>query len=137
DPQMHDPPAPVLNDRKVRAHSPKKSRTVEQCDSGSRQEVESYQRSWCALFLERRNGSTRNQEEPQQQTNKKRCLPDSAKIYVFVALMSEPKPQTSGQLVHDREPLPGHRPQNNYQQRAKENIYAELLPFRFVTADEG
>src|SRR6185295_7931713 len=99
---MHHPPTPIFDDRKVRTHSPKKSWTVEQCDSGSGQKVESYQRSWCALFLERGNGSTRNQKKPQQQTNKKRRLPDPAKIHVFVALMSEPKPQTSRQLVRDR-----------------------------------
>src|SRR6185295_14373175 len=95
------------------AHSPKESGTIEQRDSGRRQEVESYQRSRCALFSERWNRSPRNQEEPQEQANKECSLPDSTQVNIFIALVSEPKPQITGQLVHDRQPLPSHRTQND------------------------
>src|SRR6185503_14497585 len=105
---MHHPPTPILHHRKMRTHSPEKSRTIEQRDSSRRQKVESYQRSRCAFFLKRRNRSSGNQEKPQEQTKKKCRLPYSAQVHVFVALMPKPKPETTGQLVHDRKPLPGH-----------------------------
>ena len=73
-----------------------------------------------AFLLERGNRRARNQEEPQEQTDKQRRLPDSAQVNVFVTLMSEPKPQTAGQLVHHRQPLPGHRTEHHDQQSAEQ-----------------
>src|SRR4026207_2163239 len=97
----------------MRAHAPKESGTVEQRKYGRRQKVECYQGSWCALLSECWNRSPCDQEEPQEQANEKRRLPDPAQVNVFIPLVSEPKPQTTGQLMHDRQPLSGHRTQNN------------------------
>ena len=35
DPKMHDPPAPIFDDRDVRAHSPEKSGRVKERDTGA------------------------------------------------------------------------------------------------------
>src|SRR5215203_2981102 len=66
DPEMHDPPAPVFDDRNMRFHSPEKSGAVKKRDSRRRQQIKQDERFAVALAFQTRNRRPRDQKQPEQ-----------------------------------------------------------------------
>src|SRR5262249_57893196 len=86
-PQMNYPPAPILDERKVRFHTPEQPGAVKQRNARRRDYVKNHQRFLVVSSPQRRNRRPRYQEEPQQKAGEQRRLPDAPQVDVLIALM--------------------------------------------------
>ena len=123
DPQVHDPPSPVLGDGEVRLPVPEQPRDVEQRDGGRGQQEQRQQ----VTALPRPEGGPHrpdHQQQPQEQADRQEELPEPPQVHVLVALVAKPEVRHVAQPLLDGEPLARHRPDNDDQQASEQEVDA-------------
>ena len=131
-PQVHHPPAPVVDHRHVGLLAPHQAGAVEQGDRDGRQEQQADDRRHLVLALERRPQGAAHQQQPQQQADEQEGLPETADVDVFPALVAEPEVVLQVHLLHHREPLADERADHDDQQADEQEVDAGALVLGFM-----
>ena len=87
--------------------------------------------------FERRPQRAAHEHQPDQQADEQEDLPEPAEVHVLVALVAEPEVGGEAQPLHHREPLAGHRADDDDQQADEQEVHAEPLELRLVARDGG
>ena len=135
DPQVHQPPAPVLDHRQLSVLVPHQACAVEQADRHRRQEQQRDDRPAFAPAAHGRPQRAADEHEPEQQPDEQEPLPEAADVGVFPALVAEPEVAIQAELLHHREPLAGERADHDDQQADPQQVDAEALELRLVPGD--
>ena len=109
DPQVHQPPAPVLDHRVVGVLAPGERGGVEAADAGRRQEHHRDQAARLRRLLQRRPQGAAEQEDPEQQADEQQDLPDAAHAGELEALVAEPEAEVDAAVLQRAEPAGGGR----------------------------
>ena len=89
DPEVHDPPAPVVGDRHVRARRVEEADRVEERDRDRGVEEQVREAALVTLGLQRRLDARGHEDEPEHHPGDERDLPDAAELDVLVALVAD------------------------------------------------
>ena len=132
DPQVHEPPSPVLDHRVVRALAPDERRRVERADARGRQEHHRDQAARLRGPLQCRPQRAAEQRQPEQQADEQQHLPDAAHAREFEALVADPEAEIDALLLQRAEPAERGRADDDRDQRPEQDVHAELLMLRLV-----
>ncbi|MNK94275.1 hypothetical protein D3C87_1144720 [compost metagenome] len=136
DPQVHDPPTPVLHDRQMGALAIEQASAVEQTD-GDYRRGQQRQQVLVAGLTQGREHRAQHQHQPEHDPGELGDLPQTTQINIFVTLMPEPEAPLRRHQLGDGEEVAGIRTNDHQRQRPEQYIHAELLPFRiFAAIDE-
>ncbi|CAM5637632.1 hypothetical protein RLIN73S_04754 [Rhodanobacter lindaniclasticus] len=135
-PQVHHPPAPVLDHRDMGVLAPHQAGAVEQADRHGGQEQQADDRGAFLLAVHRRPQRAADQEQPQHQADEQEDLPEAAQVDVLPTLVAEPEVLRQIHLVHHRQPLAGERADHDDQQAHPQEVHPEPLELRLVTGDQ-
>jgi hypothetical protein len=134
-PQVHHPPAPVLDHGDVGVLAPHQARAVEHADRDRRQEEQADDRTHLVAPRHRGPQGASHEGQPQDQAHEQEDLPEAADVGVFPALVSEPEVLFQAQLLHHREPLAGEGADHDDQQADEQHVHAQSLELRFMARD--
>ena len=98
DPEVHDPPAPVVGDGDVRARRVEEADRVEQRDRDRGVEEQVGEAALVLLGRERRLHRAVHEAEPEQHPTDEADLPDAAELDVLVALVADEPAVRAGEL---------------------------------------
>ncbi|CUJ72886.1 Uncharacterised protein [Achromobacter aegrifaciens] len=133
-PQVHDPPAPVLHHRQVRAFAVEEAGAVEQADGADRSGQERQQVLVPARRAQRRHDAAQHQHQPEADAGELADLPQAAQVHVFIALVAQPEVQVRRHDLRDREVVPGERSDHHQHQRPEQDVDAKLLELGIAPA---
>ncbi|KAG1436377.1 hypothetical protein G6F57_020692 [Rhizopus arrhizus] len=109
DPQVHDPPAPVLHYRQVRAFAVEEARAIEQPDRADRRRQQRQQVLVAARLAQGGHDAPQHQHQPEADAGEFADLPQPAQVHVFIALMAKPEVQVGRHDLRDRQIVAGCR----------------------------
>ena len=137
DPQVHHPPAPVLDHRRCACARPTsgRRRRTGRCATVDRNSRPTIDSNLVAPAHDRRPQRAADQGQPQQQADEQEDLPEAADVDVFPALVAEPEVVLQAQLLHHREPLAGERADHDDQQAGEQEVHAQALELRLMPGD--
>ncbi len=69
----------------------------------------------------------KHQQQPKEQAQKEQDLPEPTKVNVFVSLVTEPEIRDVAEALVNREPLSGHGPSDDHNERHEKDIDSEAL----------
>ena len=136
DPEVDDPPAPVLHDGEVRLRREEEAGAVEEADGGRGAREHQDEGAGVVAAPRGREDRAEHQDEPEDEADEEGDLPDAPEVDVLVPLVAEPEAQVEREDLVDREVLPGERPGDDDEERAPEDVHAEALELRLVPSDD-
>ena len=137
DPEVDDPPPPVLGDGEVGVPAVPQRGAVENPAIASDDSRKSDRIPPLLVATpERREDRAGDQEEPEEQADEQGDLEGPAEVDVLVAAVADVEPERPARehLLH-AEPLPCHRTEHHHQQRPEQHVDAEPLELRLAAAD--
>ena len=78
-----------------------------------------------------------HQEQPKQEADEQRELPDAPQLDVLVALVSQPEACVQAELLVDRQEFTGQRSNHHDEERTEQDVDAKALVGRFLAPDDG
>ena len=130
---MDDPETPVIDDREVAVRAIEQGGNVEERNGHGSVEKERREVRF-ALFHDGRAKSPEHEEEPEDQSSRKKNLPETPQIKILGTLVTQPEPQRS-ELVVDAEKLTAQTAEYHHEERNEEQVDAEPLPFRLMSSN--
>ena len=135
DPEVDHPPPPVLGDRQVGVPVPHQAGDVEQRDRRRGEQEQPQQVPVRVRLPEGRPHRPGHHRQPEEQADRQEELPEPAEVDVLVTLVAEPEVGHVAQPLLDREPLAGHRADDDDQQADEQEVDAQPLELRLVARD--
>ena len=131
-PQVHHPPAPVLDHGEVRVFAPHEARAIKQPDAHGGGEQQCDDGFGFSARLHGGPQRATHQRQPDPQSREQEDLPETAEVHIFPALVTEPEITGETQLLHHGQPLAGEGADHDDQQAGEQHVDAEPLEFRLV-----
>ncbi|ABA47752.1 hypothetical protein BURPS1710b_2803 [Burkholderia pseudomallei 1710b] len=137
DPQVHEPPSPVLDHRVVGVLPPRERRRVEEPDARGGQEHHADQAAaFGGLVLQRGHQRAAHQEQPEQQADEEQDLPDAAHARVSEPLIADPEREVRAEMLERAEPAGDGRADDDEDQRPEQHVHAEFLQLRLAAGQQ-
>src|SRR5208283_1422719 len=129
DPELDDPEAPVVNDGIFCCAAEKESRQVKNRNRQGR-EHEKPGDLLAFRVAHGRGKPSKQQNNPEHQSQCEQDLPAPAKIEIFPSLVSKPEPEVAEELIYAQE-FPQKTPCHDGHQGPKQQVDSEHLPLGF------
>src|SRR5690606_30914569 len=136
DPEVDDPPAPVLHDGEVAARGEEEAGAVHEADGDGAGDEQPDDVGGLAHTAPGRPERADHQHEPEEQAAEEGDLKGAAEFDVFVALVPEPEAGVEAEALLDARPLTREAADDDHDQGAEQGEDTGALVTRFVPADE-
>ncbi len=135
DPQVDQPPAPVLDHRVVCLLTPDQRGGIEAADAHCSEEDHGDQAAALGWRAQSGQQGATKQADPDQQADEKQDLPDTAHAGVLQALIADPEAVVVAQVLESAQPTGDRRPGDDQQQGVEQHIDAQALKLRLAAGN--